>query len=332
MQTCPAFFKGRRLNLAAACLTVALLLTMASPAMAVPPGEISWTSQVAAAYRALGAKDPDPGTRNPDYLAGRLLDKGFLDKLLRLPENYQAALAKYRQRGGSTFYYMTARTKYIDQVLTQEAMAGAEQVVILGAGLDSRAYRFHLQFPQVHFFEVDLPATQANKQLRVKAALGGLPPGVAYVAVDFDKDDLGQMLAKAGYHKDRRTLFIWEAVSYYLQEAGVRATLDFVAKQAKPGSRLVFDYLTQEALDRIKSGQSGQRGSAARSRHGEPFTFGIKRGHVRDFLAKSGLKVVEELQARDMIGRFLISSTGQVLGLPSKSIHLVLAEIPLPGR
>lgn len=330
MPTCPASSRGRRLNLAAACLALALLLALPSLALAVPPGEISWTSQVAAAYRALGAKDPDPGTRNPDYLAGRLLGKGSLDKLLRLPEDYQAALAKLRQRGSTTFYYMTARTKYIDQVLIREAMAGAEQVVILGAGLDSRAYRFHLQFPQVRFFEVDLPATQANKQQRVKAALGGLPAGVAYVAVDFDKDDLGQMLAKAGYRNDRRTLFIWEAVSYYLQEAGVRATLNFVAKQAKPGSRLVFDYLTQEALDRIKSGQSGQRGAAARARHGEPFTFGIKRGHVREFLAKSGLVLVEELQARDMVGRFLIGSTGQVLGLPSKSIHLVLVEIPAP--
>ena len=330
MQTCPTFLRGRRFQLAAACLTMALFLTPASPAKAVPPGEISWTSQVAAAYRALGAKDPDPGTRNPDYLAGRLVDKDFLGKQLRLPEGYNAALAIIRKRGRATFYYMTARTKYIDQVLTQEAMAGAKQVVILGAGLDSRAYRFHLQFPQVRFFEVDLPTTLAYKQQRVKAALGGLPPGVAYVAVDFDKDDLGQTLAKAGFRSDRRTLFIWEAVSYYLQEAGVRATLDFVAKQASPGSRLVFDYITQEALDRIKSGQSSRRGSAARARHGEPFLFGIRRGHIRDFMAKSGLVVVEELEAREMVGRFLISSTGQVLGLPSKSIHLVLVEVPAP--
>lgn len=313
-------------------LCLVLLLALAAPVGAVPPGKISWTSQVAAAYRALGAKDPDPKTRNPDYLAGFLVDKDFLAKQLHLPDDYETALTIIRKRGRSTFYYMTARTKYIDQVLSREATAGIEQVVILGAGLDSRAYRFSKQFPKLKFFEVDLPATLAYKRQRVKAALGGPPPGVVYVAVDFDKDDLGQTLAKAGYHKNRRTLFIWEAVSYYLQEAGVRATLDFVAQQARPGSRLVFDYLSREALDKISSGDAGRGGAVARDKHGEPFLSGIKRGQIRSYLAKSGLVMVEELEARDMVGRFLMGSKGQVLGLPSKSTRLVLAEVPAPGR
>lgn len=322
----------RRPRFSAGWLALVLLLALASPVEAVPPGQISWTSQVAAAYRALGAKNPDPKTRNPDYLAGRLVDKDFLAKQLRLPEDYDSALAIIRKRGSSTFYYMTARTKYIDHVLSQEAAAGVEQVVILGAGLDSRAYRFAKRFPKLKFFEVDLPATQAYKRQRVEAAVGGLPPGVVYVAVDFDKDDLGRALAKAGYRKDRRTLFIWEAVSYYLQEAGVRATLDFVAQQAQPGSRLVFDYLTREALDKINSGEAGQRGAAARAKRGEPFLSGIKRGTIRGYLAESGLVLVEEVEARDMVGRFLIGSKGQVLGLPSRSVRLVLAEVPAPVR
>ncbi len=317
----------------AACLpALALILCLALPAAAVPPGQISWTSQVAAAYRAVGAWDPDPRTRNPDYLAGRLIDKDFIASQLRLPGNFASALNTLRRRGGTTFFYMYVRTHYIDQVLHQEAFRGAEQVVILGAGLDSRAYRFALEFPKVKFFEVDLPATQVDKKRRVKAALGVVPAGVAYVAVDFDKDDLGQALAKAGYAKNRRTLFIWEAVSYYLQEAGVRATLEFVAKQSAPGSRLVFDYLTREALERIKAGKSGQRGAAARARHGEPFTFGIPRGQGRAFLAQSGLTLVEELAARQMVGRFLVGGAGQVLGLPSRSMRLVLAEVPAPTR
>ena len=205
-------------------------------------------------------------------------------------------------------------------------------MVILGAGLDSRAYRFADKYPGLRFFEVDLPATLAYKQQRVEAALGSLPPKVRYVAVDFDKDDLGQVLTRVGYRKDRRTLFIWEAVTYYLQEAGVRATLDFVAQQARPGSRLVFDYLAQEALDKITAGAAGRKAAAWRDRHGEPFIFGIKDGQSRSFLAQSGLVLLEELQAEEMVSRFLTGSQGQVLGRPSWSVRLVLAEVPATTR
>jgi methyltransferase (TIGR00027 family) len=312
---------------------LALLLALASAAGAVPPGKVSWTSQVTAAYRALGALDPDPLTRNPDYLAARFVDKDFLGQQLYLPADFSQALEAIRRRGSRTFFYITARTKYIDQVLAQEAAAGLKQVIILGTGLDSRPYRFRRQYPGLRFFEVDLPATLAYKQQQVEAALGSKPAGVTYVAVDFDKDDLGQTLARAGYQADRRTLFIWEGVTYYLQEAGVRATLGLVAKGAQPGSRLVFDYLLQEALDRINSGDAdGRAGTAARARHGEPFLFGIKHGHSRGFLAQSGLVLVEELGSQQMVSRFLTGNKGQAIGRPSQGLRLVLAEVPPPGR
>ncbi|MEW5914430.1 MAG: SAM-dependent methyltransferase [Thermodesulfobacteriota bacterium] len=312
---------------------LAWLVFLAAAAQAVPPGQVSWTAQVTSAYRALGAKDPDPQTRNPDYLAARLVDQDFLGQQLYLPADFAQALATLRRRGNRTFFYITARTKYIDQVLAQEAAAGARQVVILGTGLDSRPYRFQKQYPGLRFFEVDLPATLAYKRQRVEKALGAMPAGVAYVAVDFDKDDLGQSLARAGYRADQRTLFIWEGVTYYLQEAGVRATLKLVAKGAHQGSRLVFDYLLQEALDQINAkGAQGRPATAARTRHGEPFLFGIKQGHSRSFLAQSSLSLVEELDSEQMVRRFLTSSQGQAIGRPSQGLRLVLAEVPAPAR
>lgn len=138
------------------------------------------------------------------------------------------------------FYYATARTKHIDSVLLKDLKSGVKQVVIMGAGYDTRAFRFYKDFPKVRFFEVNMPVMVANKKKRVKSNLSDLPKNLAYAPIDFNTRDLGQVLAKVGYQKDRKTFFIWEGVVMYLDAAAVKSTLQFIAKNASAGSLVLF--------------------------------------------------------------------------------------------
>jgi methyltransferase (TIGR00027 family) len=139
------------------------------------------------------------------------------------------------------------RKRYIDDKLLEAMRAGLQAVVILGAGLDTRAYRLPA-LGAIPVFEVDLPENIAYKRARLQALYKSVPAHVALVPLDFDSQDLASGLASQGYRAEYQTFFIWEAVTQYLSEAGVHKTLGSLA-QAKTGSRLVFTYIRQDFID-----------------------------------------------------------------------------------
>ena len=98
-------------------------------------------------------------------------------------------------------------------------------------------------------FEVDSAADAATEAPRVDAALGGAPPNLTYVTIDFNRDKLGDALRQAGYDPKQKTFFTWEGVSMYVAEEGVRETLRTIATQSAPGSSLVMDYTTKTSLE-----------------------------------------------------------------------------------
>src|SRR5436190_8140347 len=161
-------------------LTVASLLGTQA-ALAVRPGEVSTTAETTCAWRAIAAQHPDPKLRNPDEIAHKLCRS-------RLPvsRDYVEARKQMDSMGEryAAYFYVNARTFYIDAALRRAAAAGATQVVVLGAGFDSRAYRFRASHPSVRFFEVDLPATIEAKKSRLAEALGGVPDYVRYAPID----------------------------------------------------------------------------------------------------------------------------------------------------
>ena len=104
--------------------------------------------------------------------------------------------------------FALARERLIGELMDKEATAGVAQIVILGAGFDTRAYRL-ADGGSVPIFEVDHPVTQRAKQAAIVGVVEPLPVNVRFVPVDFDRDDLGARLRDAGYRDDRRTLFVW---------------------------------------------------------------------------------------------------------------------------
>lgn len=189
--------------------------------------------------------------------------------------------------------YIVGRTRYIDDYLKSRIDDGIEQLVILGAGYDSRAYRFDELKGRVKVFEVDFPATQKVKMEKVKKIFGSIPDHVIYVPVDFDEKKLGEGLSESGYDKNLKTLFIWEGVTPYITAEAMDETLAFVAKNSGEGSSIIFDYVFRSALDGTYERKQVHRIRKAWERIGQPVTserfgFGIEDGTTEEFLSPRG--------------------------------------------
>jgi len=267
-------------------------LIWAVPALeAVKPGLPSKTAVWAAAARALGAKNPNPDLRNPDYLAIKFLGRRERAILSDYPMDaldldYDGAM---RELGGKLPVMTHAfRTKAFDTAMLDALKAGATQVVILGAGFDSRGYRFTSQLRGVRFMEVDYPPTQEYKKRRVKEILGKLPANVSYVPIDFTKDKLLDQLVKRRYSERETTFFLWEGVVFYLPESAVKETLHFVRDHAAPGSRLAFNYT-------FNTDRNVNNPESLYAKWGEPWLFGFPSDGAAAYVRREGLDVISDI-------------------------------------
>ncbi len=139
--------------------------------------------------------------------------------------------------------HIRLRTRAIDDVV-RRLDAGTTQLVILGAGLDSRALRMP-EVARLRVFEVDHPAMQRYKKARL-ARRYGMARELGFVPVDFERDELGAALEQAGHRADEPTCFVWEGVTMYLGAAARDKTLDAIAARAAPGSVVAATYVTPD--------------------------------------------------------------------------------------
>lgn len=170
--------------------------------------------------------------------------------------------------------WMALRTRYIDDCVKRTLDRGVRQVVILGAGLDTRAAR--LSREGVRFFEIDQPASQRDKRQRLSRFDDYPIDAATFVACDFERDDFVQKLESAGLDRSKPACLVWEGVIYYLAEAAARATLERIAHDFDPGSLLVFDYLNTKmarSSPRLRPEDRAMKGIIEEL--GEPMQFGI---------------------------------------------------------
>ena len=279
----------------------------------------SRTSIVVAALRAFGAREPDPSVRNPDSLAERLLTAAELDLITEHPvaaalkQDYQKARQVREVAGMSNL--MLVRTRYIDERMQRALEEGATQVVILGAGFDTRAYRFAEQLRRKKIFELDYESTQAFKKRRLIDVFGSLPEHVRFTEIDFKRDNLGGVLAAAGYERSEKTFFIWEGVSMYLSEDAVRETLRTISNYSVKGSSLVMDFAERASIDMLqKLPQLSQHNYT--THWGEPWIFGVPDMREREFFLECGLTLREILRffGPETAKRYLTRSDGTRFG------------------
>jgi methyltransferase (TIGR00027 family) len=311
----------------------AILAVILPFALSVEPGKPSRTAVLTLQMRALGTKVPDVELRNPDALSLRFFGARERKVLSEVGQPIFTDLdftEAWNRLGGQkgVFIHLLARTRAIDDTVRAALKDGARQVVILGAGYDSRAYRMQEQMRRATVFEVDFPPTQELKKLRIRESLGRVPGNVVFVPIDFTKEDLQTVLPKAGYHSGRKTVFVWEGVSFYLREPDVTATLRFVAKNSAPGSTIVFDYESERA---VKGNHDDTRLKEAMTRlakWGEPHIFGMPDGKTREFLKERGLNLVSDLGPAELTRLYLTRKNGTVLAEEPWHFGICVARVP----
>jgi methyltransferase (TIGR00027 family) len=306
----------------------ALALSVCIPAsQALKPGEVSVVAEMQTGLRAIAAMDPDEKVRNPDYLAQKFLTPNFWF-FGSLSKDYKKSRAFIKFYRVNRYYAVNAMTWHIDAILQKIAAKNLKQVVNIGAGFDSRPYRFGKQLPHVRFFELDQPATQSRKKEMVKAEFGELPAGVTYIPIDYRTQTIFDSLKRAGYDENEKTLFIWEGANRFTDRKIVDLTLRSIAKHSASGSEVVFDYVFDEVVEGDFSNYRGGLFMAVRlSANGEPLKFGIAKGQANEFVTQRGLKVISDLGSEELAQKYLVRSDGTIDGTPTAYERIMHASV-----
>jgi methyltransferase (TIGR00027 family) len=195
---------------------------------------------------------------------------------------------------------VTCRSRYAEDRLGDAVHRGIRQYVLLGAGLDTFAYRSELA-GQVRVFEVDQPATQQWKRHSLSAAGIAVPEGVTYVPVDFETDSLADRLAEGGFEPTGPAVVSWLGVTMYLTRAAIAGTLAVIGRLA-PGTELIVEYIVPENL-RDSAGQTYvDLVGPVTAERGEPWLTFLTPADVSSLLTDHGFEVIEQVRQHDILG------------------------------
>jgi methyltransferase (TIGR00027 family) len=199
--------------------------------------------------------------------------------------------------------FMVARSRYAEDALARSMKRGATQYVILGAGLDTFAYRNPYVESALRVFEVDYPATQEWKRRNLKEAEIAIPASVTYAPVDFEHQTLAEGLRLAGFDAASPTFFSWLGVTMYLTDDAITSTFRLIAS-TPPGGGVAFDYAipieSLSFLGRVAMRAMMQRVAAA----GEPFVTFFEPDALKARLLGLGFHGIEDLGADEINARY----------------------------
>ena len=266
-------------------------------------GRPSFTAEVDAVIRTFETEKPEEERLCYDSFA-----KGFLGTTNRvigsIPPLRKLGLWYLEKKHPFVLDCIPARTRYIDEFVKERIEDGIQQLIILGVGYDSRAYRIEGLKDTVTVFEVDEPETQERKIQLVKKMIDPLPSNVVYVAIDFNKEKLPERMFQSGYSKDKKSLFIWEGVTPLLTAEAVDETLAFVSENAGPDSFIIFNYILKSVVEGTCQHEKAKeirkafsRGGILdfRSNRGDRLMFGIEEGTIEAFLSERGFCEIKDI-------------------------------------
>ena len=253
--------------------------------------QTSSTAMGTAAMRAIESERPANMRICYDPYARCLTNKWFY-VLIKMFEGF----GEWYTHGALTF--IACRYRFITDYLQDCVNSGITQIILLGAGLDSRAYQKTLFHSKLHVFEVDHPATQKNKIKQVKKLFGKLPSNITYVPIDFRAENLDKLL-DYNFDKSQKTLFIWEGVTLYLDLQAVESTLTWIKTHACLNSVIIFDYQSLSSAILEQSKRNYLYSIISRLSR-ENRAFGIEKGKIKEFLTKKGFKNIINTNANQL--------------------------------
>jgi len=283
----------------------------------------SRTAEMTCLSRAISVFENNNNYRCADYIAPMLLPSGIkpflhIGLVRRLFANVIAPKGIYE--------YVISRTKYIDEMYERALSERFGQILIFGAGFDTRAIRIKDTNENTKVFELDVPVTQLAKIRQYQNRKISSPKNLQYIAIDFDKESLPIKLDEAGFDKHQRSLFILEGLIMYLQPKSVDETFSIIQYYASNGSRIVFDYVYASVLRRegLCYGEEGI--SQIVSGAGEQWHFGIEKGEIEQFLQKYSLKLVDQQDSKSLEKRYFTNKSGKIMGRINGTHCIITAE------
>ena len=261
-------------------------------------GRPSTTAAWVAAWRGI-AGGARPALIEDD-VAERLVPGGYA-AILRLARRHPDATAGVHRiadtvsRGRSR--HLALRTRAIDDATESAIRDGARQVVIVGAGLDARAFRLDVLRDAI-VFEVDHPSTQAWKRARVEG-LAPVARDVRFVESDFERDDLRERLGEAGHDPAQRSVFIWEGVTMYLSNPAVEQVLRGLRASSAKGSTVVATYFEPQTSPFARALSAVLRGVS------EPVLSRFSPSQIASLFARYDLDAVEDAGDPEWSRRYL---------------------------
>lgn len=243
----------------------------------------SETAVAVAFCRALAASEGI----GPDHLARLFVNDGAR---LALTDHQSREYAINKIVSRELFGYITARTKYFDDIFRNALDDNFPQVVFLGAGYDTRAYRFQSLIQETTIFETDIRSTQQRKLEILKESATEPFDNLVYVSVNFDSESITEALVKSGFGTGKKTLFIGEGLLYYLSPDTANRIFRFIRENSPDGSIVCFDFMTEER----------QSVNLA-----EPFNLWISKDETENFLSQRGFHLAECIGRDEMEDKFL---------------------------
>jgi len=286
----------------------------------------SHTALGAAFYRAMAHRDATVEGIGADHLAWTFLS-GAHRFLVRFGWIRRAILRKSERVTPGIYQYLLARTAFFDERYARTLDDGTEQIVLLGAGYDTRPRR--MPSPDgLKVIELDIATTQERKRDCLRRAGLAEPAGLVFAPIDFNTQSIATVLREAGYDPGRKTLFLWEGVTYYLTGDAVDDVLRLVTENTHPETTIAFDYaitLSDENIDRIHGARTFAE-TWRKHHEDEPIRFFIDQGALPSFLGERGLDLVEHLDASEMESAYSTGDAGAPTGKVTGFFRLAVAR------
>jgi methyltransferase (TIGR00027 family) len=246
------------------------------------------------------------------------------------PREIQALMEDFENKMPGWCNAIRGRIRYFDDIVQNAGGEGFSQLVILGAGYDTRAYRIGTLKGHTRVFEIDRPATQDRKIGIVKKIFGQLPDHVSFIPHEIGKGPWWPVLEAAGYSPAQKTLFLLEGLVMYLPYRDVEELLAGIAEHAGAGSTVLFDFVPQSLADGTSDAEGGQNVRNGTIQIGEPILSGFTEGKVVPFLTGLGYSGVQVIPSRAFAKMYFTGKRGdcKVSGLMS----LAYATIAGKGR
>ena len=269
----------------------------------------SRTAQYMALFRAIETVRPSQKRLFNDPFAMIFLDNKLklTVKISSIPFLRRLIFKIIQNKAPGALSSGIARTKYIDDLLEQTIADGVKQVIILGAGYDTRALRLDF-LKNVSIIEIDHPDTSNIKIKKLENTIGNLPTNVKYYQIDFKKQNLTDLATEYHLNLDIPTTIIWEGVTNYLNQDSVNKTFEFIQKFSDK-TYIIFTYIEKLVLENPEAFQGTGKLFKNLKKNEEPYTFGIQPNKLSEYLNNFDLTLIENKSANEYRNKYLPERT-----------------------